>query len=153
MFVYRLKNFICVAVAVSFSLFCMVGVKSVQVTKLAELVGERTYFLDSPSSQGLRKKQLSFGDLTRVKGECVSTSISAYNGGRYLTKEDLAEEIALKYGAEILFCEETDGVVSYYAYTDAWRDELYLYGTKINLHIALDGERLTVGTPIIFDGF
>ena len=153
MFVYRLKNFICVAVAVIFSLLCAVGVKSVGVTKLAELVGERTYFLDSPSSQGLRKKQLSVGDLTRVKGECVSTSISAYNGGRYLTKEDLAKEIAVKYGAEILFCEETDGVVSYYAYTDAWHEGVYLYGMKINLHIALDGERLTVGTPIIFDGF
>ena len=76
MFVYRVKNFICVAFAVIFSLFFAVGVKAVSVTRLADIEGKRVYFLDSASSQGLRKERLSFVDLTRVKGECVFTEIS-----------------------------------------------------------------------------
>ena len=149
---YRLKNFICVAIAVLFCLFFAVGVKAVSVTRFAGIEGKRIYFLDSASSQGLRKESLSVADLTRVKGECVFTEISAYEGGRYLTNEEIAEEIALCYGAEILFTEEADGVVFYYAYTARWQDGLYINGVKINLHIAVGKVNLAVGTPIIFDG-
>ena len=153
MFVYRLKNFICVVLAVLFCLFFAVGVKGAAVTRLAEIEGKRTYFLDSASSQGLRKEALSISDLTRVKGECVFTEISTYNGGRYLTNEEIAVEIATRYGAEILITEEVDGVLSYYAYTQKWKDGLYIDDKKMNLHIAIGGGYLKVGTPIIFDGF
>ena len=150
---YRLKNFICVALAVLFCLFFAVGVKGVAVTRLAEIEGKRTYFLDSASSQGLRKEVLSISDLARVKGECVSTEISVYDGGRYLTNEEIAVEIATRFGAEILITEEVDGVLSYYAYTQKWKDGLYIDDKKINLHIAIGGGYIKVGTPIIFDGF
>ena len=153
MFVYRVKNFICVAFAVIFSLFFAVGVKAVSVTRLADIEGKRVYFLDSASSQGLRKESLSFVDLTRVKGECVFTEISTYDRGRYLTKEEIAQEIATRYDAKILFTEEVDGVVSYYAYTTRWQGCIDLNGVKINLHIAVGKGNLAVGTPIIFDGF
>lgn len=153
MFAYRFKNFICLALAVIFCLFFAVGVKAVNVSRLSEIEGEHTYFLDSASSQGLRKKTLSLADLTRVKGECVHTLLSEYEGGRYATKSDVAQAIAQKYGAEILFTEEVGETVSYYGYTSKWTDGLYLYGSKINLHIAIEGDRLAVGTPIIFDGF
>ena len=150
---YRVKNFICVALAVIFSLFFAVGVKAVSVTRLSDIEGKRTYFLDSASSQGLRKDSLSVADLTRVKGECVFTEISTYDGGRYLTNDEIARKISTQYGAKILFTEEVDGVISYYAYTTRWQDGLYINGVKINLHIAVGKENLAVGTPIIFDGF
>ena len=150
---YRVKNFICVALAVLFCLFFAVGVKAVSVTRFADIEGKRIYFLDSASSQGLRKESLSVVDLTRIKGECVFTEISAYDGGRYLPNKEIAEEIAHRYGAEILFTEEADGVVSYYAYTARWQDGLYINGVKINLHIAVGKVNLAVGAPIIFDGF
>ena len=153
MFIYRVKNFICVALAVIFSLFFAVGVKAVSVTRLSDIEGKRTYFLDSASSQGLRKDSLSVADLTRVKGECVFTEISTYDGGRYLKNDEIAWKISTQYGAEILFTEEVDGVVSYYAYTTRWQDGLYINGVKINLHIAVGKENLAMGTPIIFDGF
>ena len=153
MFFYRLKNFICVSFAVIFCLFFAVGVKAVSVTQLADIEGKRTYFLDSASSQGLRKEVLSISDLTRIKGECVFTEISAYEGGRYLSNEEIAVEIATHYEAEILIKEEVDGIISYYAYTPRWQDGLYINGKKINLHIAIREENLAVGTPIIFDGF
>ena len=153
MFVYRLKNFICVALAVIFSLFFAVGIKAAHVSRLADIEGARTYFLDSASSQGLRKTALSPMELTRVKGECVHTEISAYEGGRYATKEEIARDIAARYQAEILFIEEVGEVISYYAYTEKWQDGLYINGRKINLHVAVGKDRLVVGTPIIFDGF
>lgn len=153
MFIYRLKTFICLALAVVFCLFFAVGVKAVNLTRLSDIEGERTFFLDSASSQGLRKQSLSIGDFTRVRGECVHTAVSKYNGGRYATNEEIAHQVAQKYGAEILFTEKVGETVSYYAYTTRWQDGLYLYGRKVNLHVAIEGERLAVGTPIIFDGF
>ena len=150
---YRLKNFICVVLAVIFCLFLAVGVKASTITRLSDIEGRRTYFLDSASSQGLRKEGLSVSDLTRVKGECVFTEISTYDGGRYLTNEEIADKITTQYGAKILFTEEIGGVVSYYAYTPQWRECVYIDGRKVNLHIALRKNCLAVGTPIIFDGF
>ena len=70
-----------------------------------------------------------------------------------MTKCEIAEEILQKYGAEILFYEEVSGVLSYYAYTDAWTDGVYIYGRKINLHVAVGDGYLAVGTPIIFGGY
>ena len=153
MLFYRLKNFICVVFAVIFCLFFALGMKVSAVTRLADIEGERIYFLDSASSQGLRKKTLSISDLIRVKGECVFTETSLYDGGRYLSNADIALEIATHYGGKILFQEEVDGVVSYYAYTTRWKDGLYINGKKVNLHIAVGQGRIAVGTPIIFDGF
>ena len=150
---YRLKNFICVALAVLFTLFFAVGVKAGYLTRLADIEGKRIYFLDNASSQGLRKETLSLTEITRVKGECVFTEISAYQGGRYLSNEEIAQEIAARYEAKILFIEEVGGTVSYYAYTARWQDGLWINGQKVNLHIALGKEVLAVGTPIIFDGF
>jgi hypothetical protein len=115
--------------------------------------GERTYFLDSASSQGLQKTNLSLLDIARVKGECVTTTISNYAGGRYLMKEEIAQEIISKYGAEALFFEEVNGIYSCYAYTDKWADGIYINGQKVNLHVAVGEECFTIGTPIIFGGF
>ena len=70
-----------------------------------------------------------------------------------MTNEEIAQEIAAFYEAEILFIEEACGAVSYYAYTKRWQDGLYINGVKINLHIAVGKDTLAVGTPIIFDGF
>ena len=67
--------------------------------------------------------------------------------------DEIAVEIATRIGAEILITEEVDGVLSYYAYTQKWKDGLYIDDKKINLHIAIGGGYIKVGTPIIFDGF
>ena len=79
--------------------------------------------------------------------------LSAYEGGRYETKMEIVRDLTEKYHAKILFIEEVGGVTSYYCYTPAWTDGLILYGKKINLHIAIGGNQLAVGSPIIFDGF
>ena len=149
----RFRNFLRTCLALAIALSACVLVKSVNCARLADIEGKRTYFLDSASSQGLQKDVLSLFDLTRVKGECVQTEVSAYADGRILTKKEIAEEIAQRYQAEILFCEEVDGVLSYYAYVSAWSDGVWLYGQKVNLHVAVGETCMSVGTPIIFGGY
>ena len=150
---FRFRNFLRTCLAVVIALGCCILVKSANGARLTDITGTRTYFLDSASSQGLQKNSLSLFDLARVKGECVQTEIPAYTDGRTLTKEEIAGEIIQKYQAEILFSEEVDGVLSYYAYVSAWSDSVWLYGQKVNLHVAVGEACLSVGTPIIFGGY
>lgn len=150
---YRFKNFICVSVACLFCLLFGLGVKAANVSRLSVLKGERTYFLDSASSQGLRKTELSLAELGRVKGECVQFNLKTYEGGRYETSEKIAQSILDKFQAKLLFTEEVGGIVSYYAYTPLWQDGLFLQGERVNLHIALSQTRCVVGTPVIFGGY
>ena len=150
---YRMKRFVCTLLAVLIAVCALVIVKVMHLSRFTALEGERTYFLDSASSQALQKTNLLPLDILRVKGECVAMDISDYVGDRYLLKEEIAREISGKYQAEIVFMEEVCGVISYYAYTSAWSDGVWLYGQKINLHIAIDGEKLLVGSPIIFGGY
>lgn len=149
MFWFSVKKFVYLAVAVVFSLAFVIGIKAVSVSKLSEIKGERTFFLDSASSQALMKTELALSDLGRVKGECVSFSINVCEGIRYA----LSEEIATRYGAEIQFIEECVGVTSFYAYTARWQEFILVDGKPVNLHIAVSKEKCVVGTPIIFGGF
>ena len=142
MFFLRLKNFLLSFLAVVFFLCCLLCVYAFSSTKLSKLQGERMFFLNSASSQGLRKEKLSLQDLFRVKGECVRVK-----------GELTAEEIFSLYGAKVCFVEKTSGFISYYCYTDRWADGLFLQGRKINLHIAVSECQMVVGTPIIFDGY
>ena len=100
---YRLKNFICVSLSCLLCLLLGVGVKAANVSRLSALKGERTYFLDSASSQGLSKTELSFAELGRVKGECVQFDLQAYEGGRYATNEEIVQSILRKFQAKTRF--------------------------------------------------
>ena len=153
MFIHRLKNCICVGLALVFSLFIAVSVKTANISRLSVLEGERTFFLGSASSQALIKTELRLSDLNKVKGECVSFALEDYEGGRYLLSEDIASAIAEEFDAKILFKETCAGVTSYYCYTPRWQDTILIEGQPINLHVAVSNERFAVGAPIIFGGF
>lgn len=150
---YRLKNFAFVCVACLFCLLMGVGVKTMNLSRLSALKGERMYFLDSASSQGLMKTELALSEIGRVKGECVQFDLQGYDGGRYATNEEIVQSILEKYKAKTLLVEEVGGIVSYYAYTPIWQDGLALQGERINLHIAISKSRCVVGTPVIFGGY
>ncbi len=153
MFFYRWRNFICVVLAVGVCLFTAFCVRAVNIVRLADLKGERTFYLDSASSQGLRKNSLTVFELHRVKGECVRLDLSAKDGGRYANNQEFALKIIRAYDAEILFKEEVCGQVSYYCYTPRFDNGLLLYGQRVNFHVAVGESVCVVGTPIIFDGF
>lgn len=149
MFGYLCKTFFTVFLATVVGVAALFCVWSLNVCRLFAIEGERVFYLQSASSQGLRKTELAFPDFTKVRGESVRFSIAE----KGKSAESLAEEITAKYGAEILRVEESCGVISYYAYAPQWLDGIWLDGEKINLHIAVSTSFCTVGTPIIFDGF
>ena len=120
---------------------------SVKVVKLSDIEGERVFYLESASSQGLRKTTLSVRDYAKVKGESVTFTLDGKDG------ETVLQEILKIYHARVLFTEEACDTRSYYCHTNEWDNEIRVGGYAVNLHIALSSERCTVGTPIIFDGF
>lgn len=134
-------------VAAAFLCVIGLGLCAQKTSKLGALDGERVFYLDSASSQGLRTEELSPLDIFRVKGESVRFARSGES------ESALVARIRDTYGAEIVFCEEIDGVTSYYCYTGAWDNGIALGGVTVNLHIAVSETACAVGTPIIFDGF
>ena len=76
-----------------------------------------------------------------VAGESVR-----YRGDRY-------EKLKAQFSAELLFTEESNGVVNYYLYSPRIAGGVQLYGKTVNLHIAVGSEQTAAGTPLIFGGF
>ena len=136
----------CLAALAVVGVMCL-AFYAANLSKLSELAGERVFYLDSPSSQGVRKEELSLADIFRVEGESVRF---ARNGE---AEESLVSRIRDMYGAELLFCETVCGVTSYYCYTDEWQNGVELGGVTVNLHVAVSENACAVGTPVIFDGF
>ncbi len=123
------------------------GVYVTSSCRLRALKGERVFYLDSDSSQGLRKTELSLRDYARITGESVRF---ARGDGE---AEEIARDIAARYSAEILFSESVAGVISFYCYTSVWDNGIQINGQTVNLHVAVSETQCAVGTPIIFDGF
>ena len=166
-FIYKVKYFLqsLLALVVVFVVFCFLW--CMQASRFSSIAGQdNVFYLQSASSQGLRTEALQIKDLPSIRGESVRFYVSRQTGADISTdgnKENLteesaraiAEEIAENYGAKILFTERTSQILSFYAHTLQWADGIAMYGTKINLHIAINLENGAgaVGSPIIFDGY
>ena len=120
------------------SAFC---VRVQNLSYLATLSGAHIYYLDSASSQAVVKTRVLPWEIFRVKGE----SVTLYGGD--------AETIAKAFGGEQVCVERVGEVVSYYYRVEKWRGGIAVNGELVNLHIAVDGSRIVVGTPVIFGGF
>ncbi len=143
MFLRRLQNCIVSVLALLSSggvLLCVWGMGG---TRFPSIEGERRFYLDSPSSQAKAKEALSLLDFARVRGESVSLQMTEVQA------LGLIEEL----GGEILFTERVDGVCSYYCYAEGLAGGLVLGEYFVNLHLAVEGSRCVVGSPIIFGGF
>ncbi len=66
---------------------------------------------------------------------------------------DLAAELLARFEAKVLFCEEVCGIRNYYCHSPQLGEGVLLNGVRVNLHIAVSGDRTAAGTPIIFGGF
>ncbi len=108
---------------------------------LSSLAGERTYYLDTASSQATFRKTLVFRDIVRVKGQSV-----------VLSERMDAESLAKRYHATLVKTERTGDTVCYYYYI-AGRTGVCVEGQTINLHIAVTEKTTVVGIPFIFAGF
>ncbi len=140
------RNCLYTAFVLSLCLLFGGGMYAMNCISLKKTAGERVFYLNSASSQGLIKKELRFRDLPRICGESVCF-IHQTNA------QDLALQIFKDYGAEVAFVERVGDVISYYGHADGLGEGLCLDGYVVNLHVAVTNERCVVGTPIIFGGF
>lgn len=140
------KNCLYTMVAFALCLLFGGGMYAMNCVLLEKTAGERVFYLDSPSSQGLIKSKLRLYDVSRVRGESVS-----------FTHQDEPQSLALQifqdYGGEVAFVEKVGDVISYYGYAQDLGNALCLDGYAVNLHVAVTEGRCVVGTPIIFGGF
>ncbi len=144
MLYYRLKRTFTVIIATLLAAFIFALVRVGNVSKLSAYAGERTYYLDSASSQSLQKAHLSGLEFLRVQGESV------YIKGE---GEAYAQKVMKEVNARVLWIEEVDGVRSHYCYTPLFGEGVVIGGQKVNLHIAVSSEGCAIGYPIIFGGY
>ncbi len=106
-----------------------------------------TYTLYRYSASSLATEERLRGgvifDSRSVKGESVTYSSDAF----------LLSDVLEKYGATLLFSEEVGDVICYYAYSPTLPYRATLYGKTVNLQIATENRRITLGTPLIFGSF
>ena len=57
------------------------------------------------------------------------------------------------FDAQIINVEVVDGVVCYYGYSTRLPYNVKLFDTKVNLHVAVDGDKIILGTPLIFGSY
>ena len=146
--IFRIKNLILTVCALVLCGVFVAGLYVKRVVKFEDLEGERMFYLDSASSQGLLKDKLAWLDFPRIRGESV-----CFSRQEATSREKVLRSIVEKYHATVLFSEEMDGVISYYCYTAEWSDSVRIEGKKVNLHVAISTAQCVVGAPIIFGGF
>ncbi len=147
-FIWKLKEFLRSCFAVMVILLCGAVLLLANVSRFPFLSGERVFYLNSASSQGLRSQKIELSQIFDAKGESVCISVSDETQA-----QAVVAEVFDRLRAEVLLTERACGVTSYYGYTAEFADGIYIEGMKINLHVAVCGNRLIVGSPIIFDGF
>ncbi len=145
--IWKCKEFLRLAMAAIFAVVAVAVAATPRVSRLSTLDGERTFYLCSASSQGLRENELKLFELFSVRGECVRLTIEGNEAGCVVS------ELLDVFRAELVCVETACDVTSYYAHTSDWSDGVYIDGRCVNLHVAVCGTRLVVGSPIIFDGF
>ena len=97
------------------------------------------YFFDGSylPPQKISGNVLPFG----VKGEACE-----------MEKTEL-EKLFLDFNASLLFSEEIDGGINYYAYSPKIKYRTKINGQTINLHVFLGKDKIKVGTPVIFGSY
>ena len=147
-FIWKLKEFLRTGFAVLVVLLCVGVLLLANISRFPMLTGERIFYLNSASSQGLRSETVEFSNLLSIRGESIRLTVVDEEQGKVA-----ARQIFKMFNAEILSVEHACGVTSYYGYTSNFANGVYVNGQKVNLHVAVCGTRLVVGAPIIFDGF
>ena len=63
------------------------------------------------------------------------------------------QEIVKKYSAKLTHSFTLDGVTNLYFYSEKLPKKEIIFGKKVNLHVAINGQKITVGSPIIYYGY
>lgn len=79
----------------------------------------------------------------RVKGESFKCAAEFFS----------VEEFLNDFAAQIMFTEETKEGTSYYAFSESIKYSKTFNDKRINLHVFVGSEQVTVGSPVIYGSF
>ena len=108
----------------------------------------REYYLYSPSSQAKIATSLSLADYFSLVGEKYTLRFSSV-----AEANAYAERLLIAKGAQTVLEERVAGVRCIYAYITDGRKAVQIADGRVNLHLAICGREVQVGTPIIFGGY
>lgn len=152
MLFFLLKRFFSVAFSVltlALSLFFCAFLKDdFSVASLENAAFSKSYYLYSASSVAKESHSLQFLELPFVEGESVSLLFESEKEA----KEYVAGLIE-KTGAHLQKAEYVEEVESYYLFSREMGKTVAVSGLPVNLHVAISGKRVSVGSPIIFGGY
>ena len=83
-------------------------------------------------------------DLPSERGDAYSYCRADTYGG-----EEKALEIIRSLGADVLFTEKPEGVTIYYCYSAAFPRRVKVNGIAVNLAVAVRGDKVSAGTPLL----
>lgn len=140
---FKVLEFVKWFVAITISLVLFFAVAFLNATAFP-LIGVKEYYLYSPSSQAQIKREVGILDLPFLRGESVRVTCQT---------DGVLEVVLAQYSASIVKVEEFCDGVSYYCYSPKLKKGIVIDGVMINLQIAVRGEEVVMGTPIIFGGY
>lgn len=88
------------------------------------------------------------------QAEKIKKTLKGYSGESICLKNAmLADYFIEKFNAKLVKTEKAGNVVSYYYYSSKIDFYQLIGGVKVNLHVAKDGEKTYLGSPLIYSGF
>ena len=144
------KNWIKNGLALAFVSVCVGVLALFFACPFCAVEGEKGYFLYSESSQAVIKESFSLKEAFFLTGQSVRVELEFKTDKE---REDWVKGELERWKAVLLFKENADGVVCYYAYCSRLGRGILLNGEFVNLHIAVRGNVATVGSPIVFGGY
>jgi hypothetical protein len=96
----------------------------------------------------------SASKIVSVKGEKVKNFISKKGEAIFIENEKLSPiEVMERFNAKLIFIEQIEEGVSYYAYSKDIKYVKRIRGEKINLHVFIGEKGTKIGSPIIYGSF
>ena len=137
-----LKKF-CYILAVALTLISL-SYQSAKPLFLGYAENFEVYLGDSSSvSKILTVSKSDYPFINNLKGESVEIYRNDFD----------VDEFFNDYNAKIIFTERVGEIVSYYGYSKDVKYKKIINERAINLHVAVDGEKVKIGSPIIFGSF
>ena len=90
----------------------------------------------------------------KSSGSFISELVLCDSDGYYATlNKDIVYKFIKTLNCKKVYIEEICGITNYYLYTDKLPKKQVLKGKKVNLHLAVKGDSVTLGYPFIYGSY
>ena len=97
--------------------------------------------------------KISTGTFDTCEMESVPLLIDGAHRLDLVGGQDVAYGVMKNLDARPILCENVDGIILYYACSPRLCDPVEVKGEKVNLMIAINGNNVAVGTPLLYGSY